>query len=329
VSEHRNIGFTILELLVAMAVTSLLVVMLLQIIGISSSRWKSVNDKAQSYSSARAAFDAFTRSLAQATLNTEYDYYNTARQSRLTLTANSDTAGLASFTPDLYGRSSALHFISGKSLVNNQHTHAVFFQAPLDFDTSVPPQTLSGQLNAIGYFIRFGDDAAGRPPNISSSNPPPKNRFRLMQYLQPTTGLDTYRETAGSGWFTNDVNASPPANQHVLAENIVVLAVMPRLPDGTAAPNYEYDSRRQWGAGAAQPVQMHQLPPVVRVLMVVIDETSAARDPSLGSQFSGLFQDPAQYDANIATVETTLRDARAEYQIFQADVPLRAAKWSE
>ena len=334
-SEHRNIGFTILELLVAMAVTSLIVVMLLQIIGISSSRWKTVNDSNQAYQAARAAFDSLTRTLSQATLNTEYDYYDTARRSRLALAATPDETqrklALEAFKPDAYGRSSALHFISGKSLVGSQHAHALFFQAPMDFDTSGAPDTAAGQLNAIGYFIRFGDDAANRPPNVSASNPPPKERFRLFQYLQPTGALDTYREAAGNAWFKNDADSIPTANTHVLAENIVVLAILPKLPAGAVdalAPDYEYDSRTPWGSGA-QPVQMHQLPPVVRLLMVAIDEASAARNPSLGSQFGSLFQKPAQYDADLAIVESALSKAGANFRIFQTDVPVRAAKWSE
>ena len=48
-----------------------------------------------------------------------------------------------------------------------------------------------------------------------------------------------------------------------------------------------------------------------------------------GSLFIDLFKNPADFSTNLAIVETTLRNARANYKIFQTDVPLRAAKWSE
>jgi uncharacterized protein (TIGR02599 family) len=101
-----------------------------------------------------------------------------------------------------------------------------------------------------------------------------------------------------------------------------------RVRRGTQAAGYEYNSRTNWTSGN-QPAQMHQLPLSVKVLMVAIDERSAQRDPALGTSFQSLFQNPAQLEANLTTVETTLRNARANYKIFRTEVPLRAAKWSE
>lgn len=328
----RSRAFTLLELLVAIAVTAVVVTLLLQIISTSSTAWRNVSGKSQAYAGARAAFDALAKSLAQATLNTEYDYYNSSRQSRLILAANNNLSGLTNFVPDTYGRASSLHFVSGKNLVPGQHNHAVFFQAPLDFDTSRPPIPTTGQLNAVGYFIHYGDDTADRPSNVSPTNPAPRKRFRLMQFLQPTTRLDTYRDATGDAWFKTEVGQDPPGSSHLLAENIVVLAILPKRAEGATgaplAPNYEYDSRITWGTGT-QPPQMHQLPPVVRVLMVAIDETSADRNPDLGREFDALFQDPDNFDADLQAVEAALRTARANYQVFQTDVPVRAAKWSE
>lgn len=331
----RNRAFTLVELLVAMAITTVILALLLHMIGSSSSQWKSTHDNAEAYQAARAAFDSLTRTLSQATLNTEYDYYDAARRSRLVLAAQEGGAAqLKNFQPDTYGRLSALHFICGKALVDDQQTHAIFFQAPLNFDTAPGGDgTASGQLNAVGYFVRFGSDAANRPPNISATEPAPRNRFRLMQYLQPTLELDTYRDVAASAWFSKDVNADPAANVHVLAENIVVLVILPKLPDeamqpaDAIAPDYEYDSRMAWGSGG-QPVQMHQLPPVVRVLMVAVDETSASHNPELGRGFNALFRKPAEFDDDLAEVETELNHQHVNYRVFQTDVPIRAAKWS-
>lgn len=341
--HHRKVGsrraFTLIELLVAMAVTLMILTLMLQMLRSAATQWRSVRENVQAFQSARSAFDAITRSLAQATLAVEYDYYNAARQSRSQLAGLGGVSGqdaLRDFVPDVYGRSSGLHFISGRGLVAQQHTHAIFFQAPFDFSGAGVSDVDSGQLNAVGYFIRYGSDADDRPPNISGSQPPPRNRFRLQQYLQPTAALDVYRTPAGSTWFTKDTDANPnkPANTHLLAENIVALALLPKLPDeqgqppGALAPGYLYDSRTPWSTGA-QPIQMHQLPPVVRVMMVAIDEESAKRNPGLGADFKNLFQSPDSWDQDLQTIETTLQGEGANYRIFQTDVPLRAAKWSE
>lgn len=322
-------GFTLIELLVAAVVTMILLVLMLQILGFTSSQWQRTNDSAKSFEGARTAFDSLTRSLAQATLNTEYDYYNSNHVARLSIT---NTADLTNFTPSIYGRYSGLHFLSGKSLLATNHTHALFFQAPLNFSTNgtAASQPASGMLNALGYFIRYGDDVANRPPNVSPTTPAPRTRHRLMQYFQPTENLDVYRDGSGNSWFQPDLMTSA----HNLAENVVALVILPKLPDAQGkpvdflAPGYEYNSRTNWTT-VTQPVQMHQLPPIVRVVMVAIDERSAQRDNSLGASFQSLFQNPDNFAADLATVETTLQNAHANYRIFQTDVPLRAAKWSE
>ena len=81
---------------------------------------------------------------------------------------------------------------------------------------------------------------------------------------------------------------------HVLAENIIALIVLPKLTpadqkkggfnDGSLAPTYFYNSTGLDLKGTtklsttANPTLngTHQLPPVVEVAMVAIDETSAA-----------------------------------------------------
>lgn len=319
-------GFTLVELLVAMAITLILVVLISQILGVSSRQWKQTNDNAKAFQGARAAFDSMTRTLSQATLATGYDYYNAARQSRVEA---AESGSADAFVPDIYGRSSALHFISGKDLASGQLGHSVFFQAPLDFD-SAQTETASGQLNAIGFFLKSiqdPDDPLGSP------------RDCLMEYFQPTTLLETYKSSSGRAWFKTDVDAALPANSHVLAENIVVLVFLPRLPDeqsddgqpveaNAIAPGYEYDSRVTWTSGA-QPPQMHQLPPIVRTLMVAVDETTAKRHPDLADEFDALFQEPSDFEDNLGKVEEELQKIRANYRVFRADVPIRSAKWSK
>lgn len=333
-------AFTLTELLIAVVITLIVMIMLLQVLGLSSSQWRRVSENAEAFQSARAAFDSITRTLSQATLNTEYDYYNAARQSRLQIAAGPNgTDGLKNFVPDAYGRLSGLHFISGKNLVNNQQTHSIFFQAPLDFTDSATNNGASGKLNAVGYFVRFGSDDADRPSDVPANRVQSKERFRLMQYSQPTSWLDVYRDAQGTSWFKNDVDPAVPSNAHLLAENIVVFVVLPKLPDeqqqalDDLAVGYEYDSRTPWSAGK-QPVQMHQLPPIVRVLMIAIDETSAQRGSFLGASFQtwiegqSLFEDPVKFSDDLNKIESELIRHKANYRVFQADVPIRSAKWS-
>lgn len=329
--SKKKMGFTLIELLVAAVVTMLIVVLLLQALGFASSHWRRTSGSAQAFEGARVAFDALTRSLSQATLATEYDYYNTNRVARLTLTSMTD---LQNFKPDRYGRYSSLHFLSGKSLPGvGGHTHAIFFQAPMQFATNAPNAPdlpAAGVLNAVGFFVRRSDDSSNRPPNLSPSAPTPRDRLRLMVCLQPTENLDVYRDGTGSVWVQQAVTNSA----HILAENVLALVVLPKFPDAQGkpldalAPGYEYNSRTNWFSGN-QPLPMHQLPPIVRVVMVAIDEATALRKPDLGDGFAALFSDPNDFTNNLATVEQALRDERANYRIFQADVLIRAAKWSE
>jgi uncharacterized protein (TIGR02599 family) len=331
-------GFTLVELMVAVTITVIILGLLLQVLGFASSNWQKVNDNTKAFEGARAAFDSITRQLSQTTLGTYYEYYD-SNHVPYPLATNADaqvstvgTNAAKGFFPSVYGRFSYLHFITGTNLVPEQKTHAMFFQAPLDFEGRGTTESSSGQLNAIGYFIQYTNDVAGRPAQLVAGLPAPRNRYRLMQYFQPTQNLMVYSASDRS-WITNAASLARP-----FAENIICLVLWPKKTDeeGAAtgtnliAPHFTYDSRTtNWPPGAAQPVQMHQLPPTVRVLMVAVDESSAGRLAGPGTFTDGLFSEPASYAADLVELEKRLRDGRLNYRVFQSDVPLRAAKWSE
>ncbi len=110
-----------------------------------------------------------------------------------------------------------------------------------------------------------------------------------MEFLQPAEDLAIYKLPADgsaaeySRWFTNFLPPNVAVTQapvRVLAENIIALIVLPELSPHDAdaatnplAPQYRYDSR----AGNITDRTKHQLPPLLRVVMVAIDEPSAAR----------------------------------------------------
>lgn len=366
-------AFSLLELLVSVAVLVLILGVVLQFTDQTSKIWRGSMAKIQSFQEARAAFEAMTRMLAQATLNTYYDYYDGSNQPR------SKAASLAGFVPVKYDRISDLHFISGQAstLLNSSsspaptQTHGVFFQAPRGYSESY--QGLDNALNACGYFLKFGDDGDAVPDFIQSASWFKKRyRFRLMEMIQPTEKLSIFQKTA-EDWFAE------PATTHsrVIAENVIACVLLPKLADRqddpaaagggvSLAPNYNYNSRvglgsssdplwpsfppdafRAYPTGSA-PQDMtrhHQLPPVMRVAMVVIDEASAARIQGASATVpaaidftnKGLFEDAKKLDEDLQAIEdvcnaksgnVTGNTQKLNYRIFRTDILIRQAKWS-
>ena len=94
--------------------------------------------------------------------------------------------------------------------------------------------------------------------------------------------------------------------------------------------------------------QYHQLPPIIQVTMVAIDEASAARQQALTGEVApewtqGLFERVNNEDDYLddlgnpvdpkpGTLISNLAPkgggVRMNYRIYSADVPIRAAKWS-
>src|ERR1700677_4331589 len=67
-------GFSLLEMLVSMAILGLIMAIVLSMTQQTSSLWKNTSGKIEGFRNARTAFDAMTRTLSQATLQTYYDY---------------------------------------------------------------------------------------------------------------------------------------------------------------------------------------------------------------------------------------------------------------
>ncbi len=116
--------------------------------------------------------------------------------------------------------------------------------------------------------------------------------------------------------------------KRVLAENVIALIILPKrsvndTPAGATelAPNFSYDSRlyqTKPGDSLAM-LTRNQLPPLVQVTMVAIDEKSAARLESRAASASAppdlglgeLFKtsgDGTQLTKDLATLEDTLND---------------------
>jgi len=320
-------GFTLIELMVAVTILAVIMLIVASFTQQAGKTWQSSQAKVESFQGARAGFEAMTRRLSQVTLDNYYGYVYASD----------------GMTPIRYERKSELHFVCGKNLLpNRQVTHAVFFQVALGYTDDTDYAGMGNLLNACGYFVQYADDGS-RPAFLSSQ--PPRYRFRLMQFTQPTQELSVYSNASDPlAWFRvplgTGANTSPVRQ---LAENVLALVILPKRTTGdqsssgkgVLSPDYEYDSKDQNGANAED--TYNQLPPLVEVVMVAIDEPSAQRlgntesMPNLG--LADLFQQSAREYDDLSVLENTLQgkgdgSVKLNYRIFRADVPIRAAKWS-
>ncbi|XHR29496.1 MAG: Verru_Chthon cassette protein C [Chthoniobacteraceae bacterium] len=334
-SSASRRGFSLVEIMVSMTIVTLILLVLVSLTDSVRRTWSYTTTKTEQFRDAREAFESVTRRLSQATLNTylDYDY-------PLTGSGKADTTQL----PSRYARQSELRFISGtaQTLIasGSSATHAVFFQAPIGYSDKSDYADLQKLLNTCGYFIEFGDDTATRPTFITTAIVPPRYRFRLMEMVEPSESLTLYKYTSGypgytgTDWFTVPLGlASRPAQ--VRAENIIALIILPKLAaeeDSTGAklaPAYSYDSTLT--AADATLNSKNQLPPVVQITMVAVDETSFSRyqkNSTMTDLTSGLFTDATQYDSDLSRLQTILQDKKLNYRVFTTNVSLKNAKWS-
>ncbi|TLD70966.1 Verru_Chthon cassette protein C [Phragmitibacter flavus] len=339
-SQSGKKGFTLVELLLSMGVLAILMLLIVQVIGQTSDVWRNTTAKADQFREARDAFEAISRNLSQATLNTYYDYFDASGNRRT-------AANASTFVPSRYGRHSELRFQTGPAstliggAASTRPTHAIFFQAPLGFNSEPENAGLDNLLNTWGYFLEFRPDT-DRPAFVPGVT---RSRFRLMEYRQPSEELNIYESPAE--WI-DSVEGSEWAR--VVASNIVAMVILPKLPskgavgdptvdpDGNKlAPLYAYDSTLV-GQGASNPElnSLHQLPPVVEFTMVAIDEASASQlDLENGSSppnfgLSAMFQNasPEARRADLESLVGNLTASGVSYRVFSTEISIRGAKWS-
>lgn len=318
-------------MLVAMAVLLIVMVLLYSIIQQTGTIWKQTRGKIDQMQEAQAALDSMTSRLSQATLNTYWDYYD-ANGIRV-------PPGTPNQVPAKYQRFSELHFKSGSAgdlgIANAVPgkpavSQGIFFQAPLGYTTRAENSNLSGLLSAGGFFIQFNSDKDFRPPFIQT---PERWRYRLMEAISPAEQLSIYSQyaptaTPNDGWIKDVIltGARP------LAENIVALIVTPKLPASDSpgqllCPNYRYDSRDSLSSGG---LWFHQLPPLIDLTLVAIDESSANRIAKGNTPPLTLpaFTDATKYADDLQQLEKSLKELGIKYRIFTATVAMRNAKWS-
>lgn len=360
--RHRSqlAGFSLPELLVSIAILSLLMLFTFQMMEQTQRTWLIAKENTSSYKEARSAFEVMTRRLSQATLNTYWGYDNPEN-------------------PRDYEKKSELHFlvvnskeVLGEGPEGGRPGHAVFFNAPLGFTAE---STATGRpvysnmemlLNSWGYFVEWSTDENDRPSFLNRDNTIKKRlRYRLMEFRQPSESLSIYSEdlpeqsskTALYRWFVRGetgVNSSvnrkatlgPKEVRTVrpVAENIIVLIISPRLPEydkndpDFIAPNFVYDSREfQWGKKSDDRVELaqHQIPPLMQITMVAVDETDMARWLSMnGSRepdfvSSGLFKSQRALEQDLETLRNDLDTEKVRHRVFTTTIRMRESKWTE
>ena len=306
-------GFSLLEVLVAAAVFSLLLGVLVSLISQTGNVTRTATDKLTAFQSSRAAFDLMTAKLGQATLNSYWDYDNPS-------------------SPTRYVRKSELGFLVGRAGQNDMPGTAgtgcwVAFQAPAGVTSDPNLAALPGLLNEFAYYIEYGDDP-GPFGGVSRS------RYRLMQACRSTENLQTYQKI-NSGWVSGINTSAAP-----IAENIIFMAVWPRLspntdPEGDdLTKNFDYDSR-DWDGSGSQPSSSNQLPPMLQLTIVAIDEKAAARLCTQSSPpgdvtgaLNGLFTKSIAEDfqKDLTNLQATLNEKRISHRVFTTLVPIRESK---
>ncbi len=321
-------AFTLVEMLVAMATFAILLVILFAIITQMANVMRQSTRQIDAFQSARIGFDVLTHSLGQATLNPYLDYDS-------------------STSPTNYLRKSDLDFVIGPSGSANfygavsafpgtvQTGQAVFFQAPLDYVTNIGSDGgLESLLNTAGYYVSFTTNS-GIPPHVKSASNP--YRYRLMQMLVPTETNSIYQP----GGTNDDWFADPSFQNYIVsvADNVIALIIRPQDPSANPpadiTTDYSYDSSSN-ATLYPQPVTANQLPPLLQVTMVAIDEATAKRLDSgstqpaaISSALNGKFQISANFQTDLAQLEQQLTAAHIPYKVFSSNVPIRESKWTK
>lgn len=364
-SRHGRAAFSLVELLVAVVITSLLLVMMVQMLSSTQLAWKNTRSSTGSFRDARNAFETISRRVSQATLNAYWGYNNPSN-------------------PTFYQRQSELHLVSGpaQTLLPQQPLspgHALFFQAPLGMAESADVQRLEDTLNTIGYWVAFGSDLDQRPAWLREDTVahPERWYFRLMEFRPPTERLDLYRmvdDPAAPGkqrpwievqtaqntlyqWFNNHLVAhSHPIADHIFAifiEPLNPVTVVPATgtappPPASLAPDYHYDSRRhQWAADERANVSRHQMPPRLQLTLLALDEDTwlpltqeqAAQHAEALTKlvkekiFQGIKGSPTEEElreqtkSDLQMLSAELKKIGLRSRTFTAVVNIRAAKW--
>jgi len=280
--DRRRAGFTLVELLVAISVLSILLVLLTQVAGSVADTWAKGNSRADRRQNGRSLVDFIAREVRSASLP--------VAQPREPSTTTA--AGAVIAIPDL-------NFVLNPATVSAQfkYPHALFWQAPVANDMK------RGDLATVGYFIRW--DETGTTPKA----------MLCRLFLNPGDAqYNVYKTYAG--WISDTLlNAAakadnspapdgmPNAYRGLFADNVVAfwancLDASGKVIDGVAATDTNdmsktFDSRFDYTgfntANTAQIFKAPVLPHSVEVSFVLVDaRTAVLFTPSIATSLKSL-----------------------------------------
>lgn len=352
---ERARGFSLLELIVAVAILSVMLVLVSGMVSFFLSISASNRSVTSGEQAARESVGYLTHRLSRATLNNYFDYVNASGQFR-------SPGNAATFEPDDFRLSSDLHFICGPAsdvLGRPSASYpgsAVLFQASFG-EMAANSNHLNGLLNACGFFVEFSRDT-GRPSFLDGFVPDEPYRYRLVEVVEPAESFSVFASTKPiaevPGYDRTWVDNLLSSRRVVVADNVILLLVLPKLSEAMEitltggsdadylAPEFLYDSRA-WEMGSSNALlserSFNALPPSLEVVLVTISEQAAQRldsgsTPPLSDAFAGLFADSSVLhpkvgdEGDLVRFENRLRDRRVDYRVSRFEVPIQAARWT-
>ncbi len=259
-SRPSSRSFTLVEVLVAVALAILLLAALFSMMGQVSGVWRRSTGSIEAFQGARVGFDLMGRNLSQATLNAYVDYDNVTN-------------------PAYYLRKSDLRFVvgaAGNGIPGTAGTgQAVFFQAPLHNVSTASRTSLDTLLNTCGYYVSFTTNATV-PAHVAGTQNP--YRYRLMQMLVPSEGNTIY------GCTTNPSVIDLLARQEAVSKNREVEVRFYSFPvNGAAGWRAAQVFRVEQASGAASLVPVDRVVPLPNGIVI---SSSAALSPLLSADAS-------------------------------------------
>ena len=258
-------GFTLLEVLVATAILSLMVVVLAGLASQAGKIWGNVNAQGQRRSTGRAMLQFIVRDLEMAAAQPPFP--SSTNAANLQFIANVSTnANNATCIP--------------AGLLN---PHAAFWQAPVGNNKT------KGDIAEIGYFVRW------------DTNQPSVPRATLCRFLVEPGNTNFVIYNSASGTATNwldpaILSAVAPATKEMsykgwFAENVIALWIrcldvngnaITANASGTAVNNgYGFDSRQGYRYTNSASLLITQRPPAlpaaVDVALVTVDPRTASK----------------------------------------------------
>jgi uncharacterized protein (TIGR02599 family) len=332
-----------------MTVLAVLLLLVTSVVGSVQSAWKQAHSKVSEFREARRAFDRMVNAISQASLNNYLVYRYPNNTDPLTPPSKTQNA-----QPNGYARFSELQFVCGRSSStgnpyltglpqNLSPGHAIFFQAPMG---TTSEYRLPTSLNGCGFFVQFGTDSTYRPDFLTTIGQQEVYRYRLYEYRSPTEknrAYDPLSNTEGKRWYEDFAQWSRP-----IANNVILLVISPRRSEADSsgngvptdiAPNYSYNTKPATAMGnTAQAASDYQLPPMIGVTFVVVDEASAENlsidngdtpplDDVVGT--SSLFGQASRYNEDLDAVIQGLVSRKINFRVFTATIPIRASKWGQ